>query len=142
MSKITFADKSQVASYDATKVNAQDLNEIKNSVNSLYEYTTFRCLLTQSLVAAPTFSVIKNDTGITFTATYDSPGQYFLTPNVLPSILKVYYAIGTPQSLFRNLQLTIRYDSSKFIIRCVNLEDGTGFDNAINSIPLEILIYE
>lgn len=37
MAKITYADKTQTGAYDSAKHNAQDDNEIKNSVNALYD---------------------------------------------------------------------------------------------------------
>lgn len=37
MAKIQYADKSQTGAYDAAEYNAQDANEVKTSVNALYD---------------------------------------------------------------------------------------------------------
>lgn len=37
MAKINFVNKTQIAVYDAAKWNAQDANEVKTSVNDLYD---------------------------------------------------------------------------------------------------------
>ncbi|RAJ24995.1 phage tail protein [Pedobacter cryoconitis] len=46
MSQVNFIDKSQNVPYDPTKINAQDLNEIKVSVNSKADQTSFDALKT------------------------------------------------------------------------------------------------
>lgn len=66
MAKINYANKSQTAPYDATKWNAQDANEVKDSVNVLYDrigsYKSYVALLSFDGTNFTT-SILKNDLG-------------------------------------------------------------------------------
>jgi hypothetical protein len=55
---------------------------------NLVPYKSYVALLTQTGTSAPTINVLENTTGITFTASYDDEGFYFLTPSVPPNANK------------------------------------------------------
>jgi hypothetical protein len=64
MAAITYANKTQALAYEATKFNAQDANEIKTSVNALYDNASnvngslqYRVRLFQSGASAPTVQI-------------------------------------------------------------------------------------
>ena len=52
-------------------------------------YKSFVALLTQTGTSAPVINVLENNTGITFTASYDDVGAFVLTPDVAPDDNKV-----------------------------------------------------
>lgn len=53
------------------------------------EYTEYVALLTQTGTDAPVATVLKNDTGLTWTPSYDDVGNFFVEPSVAPDDTKV-----------------------------------------------------
>lgn len=98
MAKIAYATKiSNSGATSAGLVAAADMNEIKTSVNAVYDvvpYTSFVAKLTQNGTAAPVITILQNTTGLTFVATRVTTGVYRITPSTVPSELKVSYFGG------------------------------------------------
>ena len=105
MPLITFADKvdSKVtASPLINKIVADDINQLKNGVNSIEtRYKSLVQLLTQVFPNAPVATEVYNDTGEVFVWFYVSPGVFTITCTNAP------FNIGKTVVFFNN-----GYDSS------------------------------
>lgn len=99
-------------------------------------YKSYVALLTQSGTSAPTATVLKNDTGLTFAAVYDDVGNYFLEPNTAPNPNKVATfctnaaAAGDVFSFWRDDKLTVSTRAS-----------GTPTNSILSKTAVEIRIY-
>lgn len=85
MSDVTYADKSQVASYNAAKWNAQDANEIKTAVNTKVDKDGSKQLSTED---------------------YSTVEKAKLATLVPPEIAATYAAIDTADSTVRMILVT------------------------------------
>ena len=144
MAKITFADKDKTASVTSAAKQWRDVdaNEVKASVNALYDTIdvvplVYAALLTQSGTDAPTSDINKNTVGDT-TIIYITPGNY--------SLLNPLFLKG---KTWTSLQTT--KDSADFIIISsvdgevtILTQDkitGDGVDEALVNTPIKIEVY-
>jgi hypothetical protein len=77
-------------------MSANSVDELKGRLVPLLtivsnggSYTSYVALLTQTGTSAPVINVLENNTGITFTPSYDDVGAFVLTPDVAPDEDKV-----------------------------------------------------
>jgi hypothetical protein len=150
MSKIAFADKSQIGSYDATKGNAQDWNEVKDSVNALYDnpgsgiYTVLRGIVTQQGTSAPVLTIQENSTGRTFAFTYSAVGEYILTPSALVAANKQHFKVGNSQlgSVNGNINIVGQQSGGlQFAIYSLDVVTGLPVNDALFNTPIELIVY-
>lgn len=103
---------------------------------SLSPYKSYVALLNQSGTDAPTATVLENNTGLTFTPSYDDVGLYFLEPDTAPASDKVAVfctngaAAGDVFALWREDKLNISTRSS-----------GAPTDSILSNSAVEIRIY-
>lgn len=127
--KVTVAPRSTDGSIDIdlTDPSAPDLS---------IGYQSYVALLTQSGTDAPTATVLENNTGLTFTPSYDDVGLYFLEPDTAPASDKVAVfctngaAAGDVFALWREDKLNISTRSS-----------GAPTDSILSNSAVEIRIY-
>lgn len=137
MAKIAYANKvSNSGATAAGLVAAADLNEVKTSVNALYDvvpYKSFVAKLSQSGTAAPTMVILQNTTGLTFVATRVAAGDYSITPSVAPAGAKVAVFGGTTEiNLFYN---------DGFFLSVFTTLGATRTDGMLAGQPIEFNIY-
>ena len=114
-------------SIDLTDPSAPDLS---------VGYLSYVALLTQTGTSAPTVTVLQNTTGLTWTASYDDVGVFFLTPDTEPDEDKIAVfsvnaaATGSVNAFYRNGVINI------------STKDGIGSQNSVLSrSAIEIRIY-
>lgn len=77
-----------------TLMSANSVDELKSRLVAILTTVVsdpliYEALLTQTGTDAPVITVLENNTGITWTASYDDVGNYFLTPSVEPDDDKI-----------------------------------------------------
>lgn len=134
MSKIAYTTKQTAIdplnpSIPTEVVTAADMNEIKDSVNSLYDKTVTACLLVnQSGTGNPVITTVFNDTGLTFSASRTGVGTYLIQPSVPPALNKTMCIGGvTPD-------FGVYYDGTFININTVS-------DNALGDYNIKLEIY-
>lgn len=100
------------------------------------DYVQFVALLTQSGTSAPTVSTLKNDTGLTWTPSYDDVGNYFVEPSVAPDDTKVVVfctngsGSGDVFSFWRDDKLNVGTKAS-----------GVSANSVLSNTAVEVRIY-
>lgn len=145
MSKIAYADKQtasdpQNPSIPTEVVTAGDMNEIKESVNDLYDKTSYVALINQSSTDAPTLTVLKNDTGLTFTPSRTIAGAYAIGFSSPPVLAKLEVIIGN-QSNNVDALITYYINSSQLFINTKDVSTDTQIDGIFLNTTLRINIY-
>lgn len=140
MSKITYLNKTSAVdplnpSIPTEVIQATDLNEIKASVNALYDALTYKSFvfqLTQSGTSDPTMATLFNNTGLTFTVQRAGVGAYLITPSAPPAQNKTAYFGGATA-------ISLYYDGD--FINVNTSVDGVATDSALAANPFEFRIY-
>lgn len=147
MAKIDYDNKSQTAGYDASKWNAQDANEVKESVNALYDamppspaYKVYSALVTNSS-GIFTQKVLENTTGHTFDYTNPSNGAVFINGEENGIFIqdKTFIFIGGIDSNIIYKDFSFLPDFIGVYIRNIN-GSQTSTPN-FSDLPIEIRIY-
>lgn len=134
MSTFPWITRTQTDPYDSNGWNADDANA------TLGSHTVFRALFNQSGTSAPVLTILENNTGITFTASRGTVGNYLFTPsiNFVPS--KVLVICGSGGSLSGNLSITYYIQTTYLEIDVVDAS-GTGVDGRLQNMAIQLLIY-
>lgn len=136
MSKINYATKVENGgTTTAGRLSAADANEIKTSVNVLYDevpYKSYVAQITQIGTSNPTLTVLQNTTGLTFVATRVGVGSYLVTPNTPPSDSKTAYFGGTRE-------IGLFYDGDNLQVSTV--VSGSPADASLFKNSIEFRIY-
>lgn len=120
-----------------SEVFAGTIADLKEALGIESSYLSYTALLTQTGTDDPTATVLKNNTGLTWTPSYDDVGNYFLTPSVEPNENKVAVfsvnaaATGSVEAFYRNGVINI------------STKDGTAspFNGILSRSAIEIRIY-
>lgn len=148
MAKINYNNKSQTASYAANKWNAQDANEVKASVNALYDsgvgtYKSLSGILSQAGASGNPveIQILSNTLGVSITGERNGVGDYSI---VAPSNVfggennKCLVFFGTDAYRNASIQYFVLQNKVTFISK--SLTDLTPLEG-INGLSFEIRVY-
>lgn len=151
MSKIAYENKSQVSAYDAAKWNADDANEIKTSVNALYDsgegiYLTYKATLTQTGTDAPVATIQFNSLGYVPLLNQGATGisQILLEATGSIDVAKVDVRIGNKTFSAKHLSSTYYFSGAEnktLNIKTRNLITDAYESDMLIDTPIEIRVY-
>jgi len=145
MAKIAYATKVENSGATAAgRISAADANEIKTSVNALYDktpYTSLIATISQTGTSAPVVTILQNDTGLTFTPARTGAGYYTLTPNTPPTLAKTWLVGGTNAPFSDKALITFAYQSGVIVIKTVDLGADVNADALLLDTAIEFRIY-
>ena len=103
-------------------------------------YTVYTALLTQTGTGAPVATILKNNTGVTYTWARTGTGEYTITAsgNAFTNNKTLICLMG--QRAF-NIPLNFRRDSDTVISLFSANSSGTSTDGVITDLSFEIRIY-
>lgn len=149
MAKIAWATKVQTDPYvPMVDWNAEDAQEVKTSVNDLYDVVDgtpgiYRALISQSGTGIPTLIELVNTTGLTFSTIYEGVGIYRILASAPIVVDKCFYSLGASNGCFANMYL--ENSGETFYIQSYLLPSGAeGFNTTNGTLiktPIEIIIY-
>ena len=149
MAKINYESKSQTAPYDTSKWNAQDANEIKESVNYLYDnpttpslgYKSYVCLLSYNPIGEDiTIKVLQNELGGDVVWTNPNNGQFRGTLVGAFSENKTW-CICTVNTTSPRIPSMVRQSDDFVRLRLVDPEGTSTGTPAMTDTCIEIRVY-
>ena len=143
MAKITYTTKDKYGTSPVNKGRDVDFNEIKTSVNILYDNVTigvkrYKALLTQSGENAPTTQVLENTLG-TLTFVYQSDGDYLCTSSGLFTQNKTVVLMGRNPDPENVIPYGLS-DVNTIIIKSSTINIGAGEISPVNGIISNTLL--
>jgi len=149
MAKITYTDKTTANTSPlptTQKFTSGDANEIKASVNALYDSApkVYAGYISQSGTDAPTVVELVNELGGTPVFSYDAPGTYYATLAGAFGAYKTSWWFGPanntePES--EGLFLKMFSESSDMLTVKSVMDKGVGADDSITNAYFEIKIF-
>jgi hypothetical protein len=134
--------------FNLPKMVAEALRKIPSTPAYEPKYKVYTAIIKQEGTDAPTFNVLENTLGLTFTSIRSSPGSYLLTPNIEFPIEKTTLDIGTPHpdantNTFKFQYTLIQGNSSEIRLNTffASTSTWTQGDDAIRYNLFEIRVY-
>ena len=134
--------------WDLPKMVAEALKKLSASPSYEPPYKIYTAIIRQENTNAPTLQVLENTLGLTLTPRYNSPGMYFLSPNVRLPLNKTTVDIGTPHPDANTSTFKFQYtviQSTDSLMQLNTFQAGTSTwsqtDNCIRNNIFEIKLY-
>lgn len=150
MAKITYTDKTTANTSPlptTQKFTSGDANEIKASVNALYDAApkVYAGYISQSGTDAPTVVELVNELGGTPVFSYDIPGQYIATLAGAFGATRTSFWLGPAVSgdaiIPDATVLSVSAETDNTLLFISGKVGDTSFDDILNSAYFEIKIY-
>jgi len=150
MAKITYTDKTTANTSPlptTQKFTSGDANEIKASVNALYDAApkVYAGYISQSGTDAPTVVELVNELGGTPVFSYDAPGRYIATLEGAFGATKTSFWLGPTkfggEVIYSALVLQVSSDSDDTLLFISGQVGDISADDLLDSAYFEIKIY-
>lgn len=150
MSKITYATKETAADPEnpivpEEVIQAADLNEIKESVNAIYDILPigeFVANITQTGSAEPVLVVIKNTTGLTFTPLNIDVGQNAISIDTPPNADKIELFVGNQVTLDdSDIHVQSNFNAGSIIIKTYDISTAALVNGKLLKTTVRLNIY-
>lgn len=134
--------------WDLPRMVAEALKKINSFPKYVPPYKVYTAIISQVDTNPPTFRVLENTLELTLTPSYNSQGQYSLTPNKLLPLEKTTVDIGTPHPDANTSTAKFQYtviQSTDSLIQLNTFQAGDSTwsqtNNCIRNNIFEIRIY-
>lgn len=134
--------------WDLPKMVAEALKKLSASPSYEPPYKIYTAIIRQINTDAPTLQVLENTLDLTLTPSYNSPGNYTLTPDIVLPLEKTTVNVGTPHPDANTSTAKFQYtviQSTDSLIQLNTFQAGTSTwsqtNNCIGNNIFEIKLY-
>ena len=146
MAKIAYATKVENSGATASgRISAADANEIKASVNTLYDNNPigeFVANITQTGSGDPVLVVIKNTTGLTFTPLNVDVGQNAISIDTPPNADKIELFVGNQVALAdSDIHIQSNFNAGSIVIKTYDISTNALVNGKLLKTTVRLNIY-